>query len=375
MTASSQPKRFLLIDNRSEYFLRNRGPLATYLVESGFEVHVATFQTRPEDIRQAKNLGIHFIDLNGTLAGIKALDRIVRTLNPCLAHVFTLKAALLTALVFLLNRNVPVVISVTGLGYIYTSRGRKAGAAKLLSNSILRHLVIPRVQKVIFQNTDDRSYFETTLGLPTTRSALIPGSGVDLAKFKYSPPPAGDPEVLFLGRLLEDKGIREFADAASLITRSRKDISFTIVGDLDPANPACIRRAELDKWVNAGAVSWEGYQENIPDRIARASILCFPSYREGLPKAVIEASACGRPTVGTDAPGVREAVEDGKTGLLVPVKNAQALAKALSELLDSPETREQLGYNARKTAENNFDVVAITKATSDLYRQLGVTAP
>lgn len=372
MTAPTNGRQILLVDNRSEYFLGNRGALASRLSQAGMSVHVATFATRTGDDERIRSLGVEFIDLGGALRGAKQLTNVLRSLRPCLVHVFTLKAALLSLLALAVNRKPTFVLSVTGLGYAFTSEGTKAAAARTITRFLLAKAILPRARLVVFQNPDDREFFVSELGLPTQRSALIPGSGVDLDLFKHTSEPSEPPEVLFLGRLLRDKGILEFAEAAKIVRAAREDIRFSVVGDLDPSNPASIDEELPKRWTREQILNWEGYHNDIPSRIPKATLVCLPSYREGLPKAVIEASACGRPTIGTDVPGVREAILSGKTGVLVPPKDPSALAEAILSLIGSPETLRSMGENAREFAEREFGVATITSALLDMYGSLGV---
>jgi glycosyltransferase involved in cell wall biosynthesis len=196
---------------------------------------------------------------------------------------------------------------------------------------------------------------------------LIRGSGVDLERFRPHPEISGTPCVVLPARLLTDKGIREFCTAADLLAERNVDCEFVLAGPLDPDNPSGISRPELDKLVQLGHVTWVGQQGDMPDVLRNSHVVVLPSYREGMPKALIEAAAAGRPIVTTDVPGCRDVVEDGVSGIIVPVRNALALANAIEELVASPELRKTYGLAGRRKAEAEFGVKAVVAQTLALY--------
>jgi len=198
---------------------------------------------------------------------------------------------------------------------------------------------------------------------------LIRGSGVDLDRFKASDLPPGRPMVLLMSRMLWDKGVGEFVDAARTAEERGADARFVLVGDPDPENPAAIPRETLQRWSDSGVVEWWGQRSDAPALLAQARVVVLPSYREGLPKVLLEAAASGRPMIATDVPGCREVVEPGVTGQLVPARDAAGLAEAMLGLLADPERCRQMGTQARRLAEREFGVEAVVSRTLAVYRE------
>lgn len=242
-------------------------------------------------------------------------------------------------------------------GSLLTRRLLGFALEKLLSLALTRGTVI-------VQNPDDAALVRQ-LGVADGRIALIPGAGVDTERFVPRPEPAGVPVVMLASRLLWDKGVGEFIEAArSLRGRAR----FVLVGAPDPGNPASVAEADLEAWVREGVVEWWGRRDDMAATLNAAHIVCLPSYREGMPKVLLEAMACGRACVTTDAPGCRDCVRDGDNGLIVPVKDAAALAAAIGRLLDDPRLRRQMGERGRQRAVTEFSQEVVIGATLALYR-------
>jgi glycosyltransferase involved in cell wall biosynthesis len=233
--------------------------------------------------------------------------------------------------------------------------------------------------RVIFQNEDDRASVSALARLPPERSTVIRGSGVDLESFRYHEPEGGrTPVVMLACRWLADKGVREFCEAArALRARAAQGAGparFVLVGDTDPGNPASLTMDELRKYADEGSIELWGRRADMPAVLAEADIVVLPSYREGLPKVLLEAAACGRPVVTTDVPGCRDAIEPGVTGVLVPVRDAGALADAIDALLHDPARRLEMGRAGRQLAERCFDVRQVVEEHLRIYDQLLRTA-
>jgi glycosyltransferase involved in cell wall biosynthesis len=224
--------------------------------------------------------------------------------------------------------------------------------------------------KVIFQNPDDRASLTKLAHLPDSKVAMIRGSGVDLTQYNHTPLPPGLPVVLLAARLLADKGVREFVQAARLLRQQGVSARFCLVGSVDPANPASLADTELTQWANEGVVELWGQRSDMPGVLRAAHLVVLPSYREGLPKILLEAAACGRAVVTTDVPGCRDAIDRGFTGLLVPVRNATALAEALNGLINDPARCQAMGNAGRALAERAFDVRQVVAAHLRIYQEL-----
>jgi glycosyltransferase involved in cell wall biosynthesis len=224
---------------------------------------------------------------------------------------------------------------------------------------------------VIFQNSEDR---DTLLGFGALRPAqavMIRGSGVDLARYVCTPePPASPPIVVMASRLLYDKGVREFVEAARLLRGTGIDARFLLAGDPDFGNPAAVSAADLTRWRDEGVVECIGHCGDMPGLFAGAHLVVLPSYREGLPKVLVEAAACGRAVVTTDVAGCRDAVVPGETGMLVQPRNVRALVDAIAGLLANPDERQRMGAAARRLAEREFAVERIVDEHMQVYGEL-----
>ena len=278
-----------------------------------------------------------------------------------------LKVMFLTALAGLQTRLPRVVCIVTGLGSTYVNDNLRAKTLRLGIEAALRPLLRRRRTTVIFQNGDDHAYFLRKGVARTDNSLVIKGSGVDVDDYPVTPEPETMPPlVVFPARLLASKGVREFAAAAALLRSRGVEARFALVGDLDPANPDAITAEELAGFVRDGMEAW-GFRRDMATVFAQANIVCLPSYREGVPKALIEAASCGRAIVSTDVPGCREIVIDGLNGRLVPPRDAVALSQALGQVVLDPSMRVRFGRAGRHLVEAEFSTDAVIGRTADTY--------
>ena len=295
------------------------------------------------------------------------LLKLYRQEKPDLVHQFTVKCVLFGSVACHLLGIRPVVNSVTGLGYVFMEGGAARrwlrGFIKLFYRLVLKNTW------VIFQNPDDRSAFLDSHLVDPKRVTLIRGSGVDIQRFFPQPEPSGKPLVVLPARMLWDKGVGEFVKAARILQAEGLSVRFALVGDSDNENPASVPASQLHAWENEGVIEWWGWKENMQDVYAQAAIVCLPSsYREGVPKSLIEAAACGRPIVTSDMPGCREVVHHGENGLLVPARDASALAKALLNLLQNPNLRREMGGRGRIIAEKEFSENLVIWETIAFYQ-------
>ncbi|ADC72046.1 glycosyl transferase group 1 [Thioalkalivibrio sp. K90mix] len=226
-------------------------------------------------------------------------------------------------------------------------------------------------QAVILQNTDDQAALIRSGGLRDEKAVMIRGSGVDLAQMPFRDEVPGVPIVAFAARLLQQKGVEEFVAAARKLRERGISARFWLIGDPDPGNPYSITAEQVEAWAAEGMVEVMGHRSDVPELYAQAHVVSLPSYYgEGLPKTLIEGAACGRPIVTTDHPGCRDAIEDGVTGLLVPIRDAGALADALQRLIENPEERRAMGRAGREFAEREFAIEKVVDAHMAVYRRL-----
>jgi len=253
-----------------------------------------------------------------------------------------------------------VVHAITGLGFLFIRQDGRTSLLRRLIERLYAYALGHPNSIAIFQNGDDRSLFETRQMVRPGRWMMVRGCGVDMKAFPAQPEPAIDadhpPVVMFPARLLGDKGVREFAAAAEILKNAGHVARFVLVGRRDPDNPTDIGEETLRGWIGSGAVEYWGFAEDMPAMLARSHIIVLPSYREGLPRGLIEAAATARAIVTTDVPGCREVVREGENGLLVPLRDARATAAAIARLLGDPALRRQFAARGRMIAETEFSV-------------------
>jgi glycosyltransferase involved in cell wall biosynthesis len=370
-------KKLLFVVNVDWFFLSHRLPIALKAQQAGFDVHIATGITDKLNVLQAYGLTVQPLGLVrgglGVFNAIKTLielRRIFRVVQPDLVHLVTIKPVLLGGLVARWMRVPALVSAVSGLGYVFTSNGPVARLRRWVVGRIYSWALGHHNQAVIFQNPDDRDTLLSDTGFSSAKVELIRGSGVDLKQYEVTPEASGQPVVLFPARLLADKGIFEFVQAATLLRAKGITARFALAGMVDTANPTCVSQLQLDDWVAQGVVEHWGYRTDMPQVIVNANLVVLPSYREGLPKVLLEAAACARAVITTDVPGCRDAIEPGVTGLLVPVRDADSLALAIERLLANPEQRTVMGLAGRKLAEKEFDVHAVVDKHLAIYQRL-----
>jgi len=365
--------KVLLFANTDWYLYNFRLAQVLALRERGDEV-VLVSPDGPYG-RRMQDLGIRWLpfplarrSLN-LLAGVQTVIRLLRLYRqekPDLVHHFTVKCVLYGSLACHVLGIRSVVNSVTGLGYVFMEGGKARiwlrGFIKLFYRLVLQNTW------VIFQNPDDRSAFLESRLVDPKRVALIRGSGVDIQHFTPRPEPPNIPLVVLPGRMLWDKGVGEYVKAARMLKAEGLRARFALVGDSDNQNPASVYASQLRSWEKEGVIEWWGWKEDMDDVYAQAAIICLPSYREGVPKTLIEAAACGRPIVTSDVPGCREVVRHGKNGLLVPPRDIDALAKALKDLLQRPNERSEMGMCGRTIAEKEFSMELVISQTFAVYR-------
>jgi glycosyltransferase involved in cell wall biosynthesis len=290
--------------------------------------------------------------------------------RPDIVHQVTAKPILYGTLAARLCGVPAIVNTMTGLGFVFISNGLKARVLRPLLKAALRLALAAGGSRTVFQNEDDLKLFVGGGLIDEGQAVLIRGSGVDVRRFAPLPEREGIPLVVLPARMLWDKGVKEFVEAARLLKAQGVRARLALVGEGDAHNPAAVPEETLRSWKAEGAVEWWGAREDMGEVYAQAHIVCLPSYREGLPKALLEAGACARPCVANDVPGCREVVRDGETGLLVAPRDAPALARALKQLIEDGEQRRRLGQAGRRRVEAEFSQERVGAAMAALYRGL-----
>jgi glycosyltransferase involved in cell wall biosynthesis len=290
-----------------------------------------------------------------------------------LVHGFTIKCAVYGALAARLAGVPARVSAVAGMGYVFTSADLKARLLRPVVRALMRVALDGPDARLILQNPDDVALFKRAGLVRHEQVRLIPGSGVDCRRFVprvADPDPGARLRVLLPARLLWDKGLAEYVEAALLLRAEGRAIDFLLAGDPDPGNPAAVPEATIRHWVAQAQMEWLGHVDDMPALFQSVHVVVLPSYREGLPKGLIEAAACGLALVTTDVPGCREVVRHNEDGLLVPVRDGKALALAIARLDDDPALRGRLGVAARAKALVAFDERVIIERTLAVYREL-----
>lgn len=374
-------KRLLFVVNAPAFFISHRLPVAEGARQAGFEVHVATGSG--EACQQIIDAGFehHLLPLSRSgknpwaeLVCIVTLCRLMRKVRPVLVHLVTIKPVLYGGVAARFTGVRCVVAAVSGLGSVFIAQGTKAAVLRGVIKPLYRLAFGHKNLKVIFQNPDDCDALVKLNTLSISQAKLIRGSGVRLADYPFVPEPCGSPVVAMVARLLKDKGVGEYVAAVRLLKQRGVDARFWLIGDPDPGNPATVTESEMHAWRDEGAVELFGYRKDIAQLFALSNIVVLPSYREGLPKVLVEAAACGRAVVTTDVPGCRDAIEPSETGLLVPVCSVEALADAVERLIVDVSLRQQLGQAGRQLAEREFAIERIVDAHLAIYAELEVQA-
>jgi glycosyltransferase involved in cell wall biosynthesis len=302
------------------------------------------------------------------------LTRLFARERPSLVHSFTIKCAVYGSLAARFAGVPARINAVAGMGYVFTSDELKARLLRPVVRLLLRGALGGKNARLVLQNADDVSLFEQAGLADRADIRLIRGSGVNCEQLAHRDSresrQQGASRVLLAARLLWDKGIAEYVEAARMLRAQGRSVQFLLAGTPDPGNPAAIPIETIRGWVTEGLVEWLGHVDDMPGLFATVDVVTLPSYREGLPKSLIEAAACGLPLVATDVPGCREVITDGKDGLLVPVRDAVALAAAIARLFDDKELAARLGAAAREKALAEFDERIVIERTLAVYQEL-----
>jgi len=374
MIRSQAPKLVYLV-TEDWYFLSHRLPMARAARVAGYEVHVVTQVDKGGSAIAAEGFHLHAMDWRrGSInpftffANLRAVRRIYRSIDPSLVHHVALQPTIVGSLAAT-GRPYIRLNALAGLGYAFTSPTLKARLVRPTLRALLRHVLLHPRAAALVQNSDDRAAVQS-LGVASERVFIIPGSGVETDKLTPLPEPDGQVTAAFVGRLLDDKGIRTLISAHDILAERRANIRLLIAGEPDPANPVSISPKEIADWARRPGIKMLGHVSDIRDVWKFAHIAVLPSRREGLPKSLLEAAACGRPIVATDVPGCREIARQNVNALLVPPDDAIALAAAIDRLAKNAEMRHEFGKAGRRLVEAEFSADKIGEKICLLYARL-----
>ena len=362
--------KIVFVTNVDWFFISHRLPLALHAIKEGNKVYLLTADTGKKT--EIESYGIKFINVPFVRSGsnpfhelkcVLILRKLYKQIKPDFIYQVTLKASLLGSLAAKLCGQKNVVNAISGLGYNFID-GRDGLLQKTIK-LVIRLAYKSKNFSFIIQNPDDLAMIKRLNLVPEENVFLIKGSGIDLKEFYYKNPIENNKvRILFPARILIDKGVMEFLNAAKLIREKVNERAiFILAGSCDNNNLAVLKEEILLDYLEDGYIEWIGYQQKMFDVYVNSDIVVLPSYREGLPKSLIEACAVGRPIITTDVPGCRECVVDGYNGYLVPAKDIEKMSEYLLKLIGDSELRKELGLNSRKLAEREFSIDKVIEKT------------
>ena len=368
-------KTILFIVNSDWFFLSHRLPIAKKTLEKGYSVHLACEISEKRKELEKYEIKLHDIKIKRSSTSLISsvflflkILKLYKKIKPDLIHLVTIKPVIIGGLAaYLIKKSTKLVMSITGLGYIFIDKGIKAFIRKKIIIFFYKLVFNHNYLKIIFQNKTDLVNICKLTNLPKDKTILIPGSGVDLSEYKQTKIPLTYPIVLFPARLLSTKGIYEFIEAADKLKNLAR---FVIVGKHDIQARNCIDLRELYEFQKEGIIEYWGESNDMPNILQQSSIVVLPSYREGMPKSLLEAAACGRPIVTTNVPGCRETILDGITGILVKAYDSDSLTKGIKKLLKNPNLICSMGQASRNLAEQKFDIKKVVKKHLEIYQFL-----
>jgi len=370
----SHDKHLVYVITEDWFFASHFLDRAQAAIKAGYRVSVVT--RRRDAAKHLESLGIEFVNIEfarrglnpfAEIATIIKLRSILAQLRPDIIHNIALKPVVLGSIAAQLARFRNVVNAPVGMGYVFTSDEKQALLLRPFVKVLIRYVLSRKNSRVIIENNDDLDNLVTGKFAKRTSIALIKGAGVDLTKFQPTQEPPTPINVIMVSRMLRDKGVNEYVEAARLISKNDKTTNFVLVGDVDDGNPTSITHKQLNEWNQESNVKWLGARTDIATLFSNSHIACLPSYREGLPKSLIEAAASGLPIVTTDVPGCREIVVEGVNGFLVPARDSAQLAMAIQKLIQNPILRLKMGANNRQKAELEFANEIIIQQTHSVY--------
>jgi len=360
------------------YFWSHRLPIARAARDAGFEVLIATRVNQHRSLINKEGFKLIPIGLKRRsknvvkeIFSIIEVIRIYRREKPDIVHHVAVKPVLYGSWATRIASISGVVNALAGLGFIFVAEGWKAKALKRFVFFAYRTAFSSKNTIGIFQNPEDMRLFIDVGVVKREKAVLIRGSGVDVSYFEHLPEPAGIPIILLASRMLWDKGVGEFVDAARQLRKDGVACRIVLVGVPDPENPASIPEETLRGWHTEGIVEWWGYREDMSKVLSQAHIVALPTtYGEGVPKILIEAASCGRAIVANDVPGCRELVRNNENGFLVHPRDSKSLADALKTLIENPKLRAKMGAKGREIVESEFSEEIVVRQTMEIYKEI-----
>lgn len=361
----------LFVVNVDWFFISHRLPLSLEALKRGYEVHIACGITDKKEYLESLGLKVHPLNLSRSGTGIRGeikaffeIYQILKEINPNISHFVTIKPVLYGGIASRFLNIGKKVFSISGLGFIFIKQGFKASLVRIVIKTMYRFALGGKNSHVIAQNPDDKEVVNSIVNVPIS---LIRGSGVNLSQYEYVEENNENIKVSMACRLLKDKGVFEYIEAAKILNQKFPNVKFELYGDLDIHNPASLTNDDMKNIKKDGFVNVYGFSSDIAKVFSATNIVVLPSYREGLPKVLIEAAACGRAVVTTDVPGCRDAIEPDVTGLLCEVKDSKSLAERIEKLITNNDLRNSMGKAGRELAKKEFDIRKVVEKHFEIY--------
>jgi len=361
-------KKILYIINVDWFFISHFLPVAIEAKKRGLEVHIACGLTDRLEFLEQKGFTVHPLSISrsGTgiikeLVSIVEIFNVIRLVNPDIVEFLTIKPILYGGIISRLLPSRKKVFYITGLGYVFTRNGVKGLIVRNIVKIFYRMALSAKNTTVITENIFDKNLINSLNVLKSKNIKIIKGAGVDLKQYTYTEEDTNEVTIIMASRLLRDKGVFEYIKAAKVLKDRGLNATFELYGDVDEGNPTSISFQELEHIREEGYVSVHGFTSSIAQVFSKSNIIVLPSYREGFPKVLVEAAACGRAIVTTDVPGCRDAITVNKSGLLCKVKDVHSLAQQIEKLVLDQKLRMEMGKSGRSLAEKEFDIRKITQ--------------
>lgn len=367
-------KKILYVINVDWFFISHFLPVGLEAIKRDYEVHIICGVTDKKEYLERLGFIVHplFISRSGTSAKneiktIIEMYKIIKSINPQILEFFTIKPVLYGGIVSRFLKISKKVFYITGLGYIFIAKGLKGFIVRNIVKTLYKLAISGETNSIITENIYDRELINSLNAVSDNQIRIIRGAGADLSKYFYIQENNENIKVSMACRLLKDKGVFEYIDAAKILKQKLPNVEFELYGDIDTHNPASLISTDIEKIKNDGFVKVYGFSSDISKVFSDSNIIVLPSYREGLPKVLIEAAACGRAVVTTDVPGCRDAIEANVTGLLCEVKNSKSLAEQIEKLLLNNELRNNMGKAGRELAQKEFDINKVIEKHFEIY--------
>jgi glycosyltransferase involved in cell wall biosynthesis len=366
----------LYIINTDWFFISHFLPIGQEIIKKGYIVHIACGITDKKEYLESLGFIVHPLSIsrsgksiNNEFQTIIEMYKIIKNINPNILELFTIKPVLYGGIISRFFSISKKVFYITGLGYVFIAKGLTGLIIRNIVKNMYKLAITGKTNSVITENIFDKELINSLKAIDEKQINIIRGAGVDLTQYKYLEESNENIKVTMACRLLKDKGVFEYIEAAKILKNKNINVDFELCGDIDSDNPASLTNQDLVNIKKDGFVKVTGFSSDIASVFSSTNIVVLPSYREGLPKVLIEASACGRAVVTTNVPGCKDAIEPNITGLLCKVKDANSLAKSIEKLILDNELRNSMGKAGRVLAEKEFDINNIIRKHLKIYER------